>query len=168
MWISLIPSSLLNQNYSVLKALFSDYNNERARVSVKDNTESERASEMGLMGMAVGIAFMIGPAVGTTLFTGYNDAIVAAIALSAISGVLLYMLPKPLGAPDSASTQEGSKTVESSSTGLGSYFLLPAAQLPGSKLLFVMRGGMGIAYHVFSTGISSAALLSTCLVSHHI
>ena len=28
MWLSLIPSSLLNQNYSVLKALFSDYNAE--------------------------------------------------------------------------------------------------------------------------------------------
>ena len=51
MWISLVPSSLLNQNYSVLKALFSDYNAE--------GTESDRAAAMGQLGMTVGIAFML-------------------------------------------------------------------------------------------------------------
>ena len=106
MWISLIPSSLLNQNYSVLKALFSDYNNEKSGRELTtgnawylymfmfifiqyyihsywfsqhvftiynllffrywyllysymfsfNDKESERASEMGQLGMAVGIA----------------------------------------------------------------------------------------------------------------
>ncbi len=47
MWFALIPSALLNQNYTVLKALFADYTTEMGGV------ESDRASMMGKLGMAV-------------------------------------------------------------------------------------------------------------------
>ena len=103
MWLSIIPSSLLNQNYSVLKALFSDYSHEKQTLMESSTgkpaaavPESERASAMGRLGMAVGIAFMIGPALGATLFGNYNDAMCAAMLLSVLSGFLLAMLPKPV------------------------------------------------------------------------
>lgn len=44
MWLSMIPSSLLNQNFTVSKALFGDYNTEAGGV------ESDRASAMGRLG----------------------------------------------------------------------------------------------------------------------
>lgn len=147
MWLALIPSSLLNQNYTVLKALFSEYNNERSAAGM--GSESERASEIGMVGMAVGIAFMVGPAVGASIFKTYNDAMLSAMVLSVFSGVLLFMLPNPQPLPADKTVSVASKE---EAKGLTSYFMLPAAQLPGSRLLFFMRGGMGIAYHVFSTG----------------
>lgn len=146
MWLALIPSSLLNQNYTVLKALFSEYNNERSAAGM--GSESERASEIGMVGMAVGIAFMVGPAVGASIFKTYNDAMLSAMVLSVFSGVLLFMLPNPQPLPADKTVSVASKE---EAKGLTSYFMLPAAQLPGSRLLFFMRGGMGIAYHVFST-----------------
>jgi hypothetical protein len=36
MWLAMIPSSILNQNFNVLKALFADYNTESG------GTESDR------------------------------------------------------------------------------------------------------------------------------
>lgn len=42
LYLAMIPTALLNQNYSVLKALFSDYQADRSA------TESERASAIGL------------------------------------------------------------------------------------------------------------------------
>ncbi len=87
LWMSMIPSSLLNQNYSVLKALFADYNAE------VNGTESQRAAAMGRIGMSVGLAFMVGPALGATIFKSYSQAIQAAMILSIISGILISCLP---------------------------------------------------------------------------
>ena len=52
MWISMIPSAL-NQNWSVLKALFADYS------SQEGGDEKKRAVAVGRLGMAVGISFMV-------------------------------------------------------------------------------------------------------------
>ena len=52
MWISMIPSAL-NQNWSVLKALFADYSNDVG------GDEKKRAVAVGRLGMAVGISFMV-------------------------------------------------------------------------------------------------------------
>ena len=52
LWWATVPSALLNQNFSVLKALFADYNTL--------SSESERASAVGSLGMAAGVAFMVG------------------------------------------------------------------------------------------------------------
>eukprot|EP01036_Dinobryon_divergens_P035146 gene35146-45499_t len=73
MWISMVPSSLLNQNFSVLKALFADYR----------------------LGMAVGISFMIGPAIGANFLHTYFEASLAAMFFTTLSGVLLLFLPAP-------------------------------------------------------------------------
>lgn len=52
MWISMIPSAL-NQNWSVLKALFADYN------AQEGGSEKKRAADVGRLGMAVGVSFMV-------------------------------------------------------------------------------------------------------------
>jgi MFS family permease len=135
MWISLVPSSLLNQNYSVLKALFSDYK--------ADGTESDRASVMGQLGMTVGIAFMIGPTLGATVLSNYEQAMMAAIALVVISGCILRFIP------ESSTRKEIQPKNPSFTNNFLSFLSLPAAQSTGAKLLFFMRCFMGLAYHIF-------------------
>lgn len=54
MWVSMLPSAL-NQNWSVLKALFADYNADEG------GSEKQRAADVGRLGMAVGVSFMVGP-----------------------------------------------------------------------------------------------------------
>jgi MFS family permease len=87
MRLAMIPSSLLNQNFNVLKALFADYN--------AGGLESDRASALGRLGMAVGISFMIGPLIGTTFFSTYRQANLAALCFTLVAGVFLVLLPEP-------------------------------------------------------------------------
>ena len=135
MWISMIPSSLLNQNFNVLKALMSDYSSDSGR------TESEKASDIGRLGMAVGIAFMLGPAIGATLLKSYQQASIIGLSFLLLSGVFLFLLPEP----------EKKKRVRDEKKSLLSLLSLPAAQTPGARLLFFMRGSMAIAFNVFMT-----------------
>ena len=166
MWFAMVPSSLLNQNFNVLKALFADYN---ANIG---GSESERASALGRLGMAVGVSFMLGPMIGTTFLKGYRSALMAAFFLTIIAGILLFMLPIPKidTIPVSESnallaslvekskeddetkvTAEGKVDEKKFSKGLLSFFLLPSAQTPGARLLFFMRSMMGLAFNVFMT-----------------
>lgn len=157
MWLAMIPSSLLNQNFSVLKALFADYNTESG------GKESERASAMGRLGMAVGVAFMVGPFIGATFLKSYKQAQLLAMLFTLISGIFLVILPTPKAYSSSISsdsklastvatatsqhTDKESVTkdkVSSSSlslssfipNGLLSFMSLPAAQTPG-KVNFI-------------------------------
>jgi MFS family permease len=158
MWLSLIPSSL-NHNYNVLKALFADYNAARP--------ESERASAMGRLGMAVGISFMLGPAIGASLLSSYDQATLVALILSLVSGILLCFLPPP---PVIAWTPKKKNNTKRSVgtrkedwisrlrgaltdmfSGVFSVVFVPAAQTPGARLLLFMRALMALAFNVFMT-----------------
>ena len=145
MWLSLIPSSL-NHNYNVLKALFADYNAERP--------EAERTSAMGRLGMAVGISFMLGPALGASLLSDYNQATSLALVLSLVSGGLLFFLPNPPAKMAKRNGHNGTSGRRDWSTRLREWFsflLVPAAQTPGARLLLFMRALMALAFNVFMT-----------------
>ena len=94
MWMALIPSALLNQNYTVFKALFADYTKEMGGLK-NDSNESDRASTMGKLGMAVGISFMLGPALGVQFLSSYHDACLLAICTTLLAAGCLAMLPTP-------------------------------------------------------------------------
>lgn len=148
MRMAMIPSSLLNQNFNVLKALFADYNT--------GGLESERASALGRLGMAVGVSFMIGPVIGTTFLSNYRQANLAALCFTLVAGVFLYLLPEPkIKRTESQQSLEndliesGKKAKEKG--GILSFLYLPAAQTPGARLLFSMRCGMALAFNIFMT-----------------
>lgn len=162
MWISLVPSSLLNQNFSVLKALFADYSSENGY------SESERASAIGRLGMAVGLSFMVGPAIGAHFLSNYFEASLAAIFFTALSAVLLLFLPTPKSLPPSPSSNALSKLDEENEKDakkegmwrpllssfrrlLRQFFHLPVVQTPGARLLLFMRLMMALAFSVFMT-----------------
>lgn len=157
MWIAIVPAALLNQNFSVLKALFADYGNE------SDMTESDRVAAVGKLGMAAGISFMIGPLIGASLLSSYNESNAAAISLTVLSSMFLFILPVPgksvgkLTEPNST-TAKGQEEHSTPSTLFRSakvYVLdivyLPAVQSPGARLILVMRCGMSLAFSVFMT-----------------
>lgn len=145
MWLSLIPSSL-NHNYNVLKALFADYNAQRP--------EAERTSAMGRLGMAVGISFMLGPALGASLLSDYTQATSLALILSLVSGGLLFFLPTPPAKAIRSNGKNGTVGRRDWNTRLREWFsflLVPAAQTPGARLLLFMRALMALAFNVFMT-----------------
>lgn len=99
--MSMIPGSLFQQNFSILKALFSDYYEELAAANTPDAaaSSSDRAGSVGLLGMAAGLAFMAGPLTGATVLKTYEQATWAAMVCTIISGLLILQLPtasKPL------------------------------------------------------------------------
>merc|ERR1719440_955317 len=89
MWLALIPVSLLNQNFSVAKALFSDY------IDEVGGQDADRAGAVGKLGMAVGFAFMFGPILATTLVHDYTQALLLSGLGTALAGLFLLLLPKP-------------------------------------------------------------------------
>ena len=132
MWIAMIPVSLLNHKYSVFKALFADYNSDTG------GTESERASAMGGLGMALGVGFMVGPVLGTKFLQSPSEAYGFAFYASLIAGLLYLLVP---------TAKAQAKTTHPK--GLLSLLSLPAAQSPGARLLFFMRCMMALAFHLF-------------------
>lgn len=151
MWIALVPSALLNQNYTVFKALFADYTKETG--GLQSNDESERASTMGKLGMAVGISFMLGPALGVQFLSSYHDACLLAICATVVAAGCLAMLPTPkLKRIDSeANLSDLDITPENSWKGVYKFLYLPATQSKGAKLLFFVRFTMALAFNVFVT-----------------
>lgn len=157
MWLALIPSSLLNQNYNVLRALFSDYNAESG------GSEKDRASAMGRLGMAVGVAFMLGPVLATTFLKDYSQATATAFGLTVCSGIFLALLPTPKAKTLTASAQVSSSSLaatkenknsgnkSNSTASFLSFWSLPAAQSNGARLLFFMRLLMTLAFSIFMT-----------------
>lgn len=154
----MVPSTLLNHNFSVFKALFADYGNESGF------SESERASALGKLGMAVGIAFMLGPIAGSKLFASYADSNAAAIFMTIISCGLLFLLPAPNSSNltkesiDKSTDSDLNKQftwIENGIDTIKEYFItfvhVPVMQSSGAKLLVSMRFGMGLAFNLFIT-----------------
>lgn len=155
MWISMIPSSLLNQNFSVMKALFADYSSDYCY------NESQRASAIGRLGMSAGLSFMVGPVVGAFLFHSYSHAAIAAIALTILSSITLIKLPTPR---NSSANNESAKlrkdedrvtyiqrpiTVKSIQQQILQFVYLPALETFGAKLLLLTRFCMSLAFNIF-------------------
>ena len=147
MWLSLIPSSLLNQNFGVLKALFADYNSERG------GTESDRVAAMGYLGMVIGLAIMLGPICGATLLKNYTQATAIAFFLTLLSGSLLFFLPTPkprtMPVKDIMTSSSCKAFPISKPSAITSFFSMPAASTKGAKLLFFIRLTMALAFSIF-------------------
>ena len=169
MWLSLVPAALLNQNFAVAKALFSDYIDEIG------GTDADRAGAVGKLGMAVGFAFMFGPIIATLFVSDYLQALQASAVGTALAAVVLLWLPTPGSsaadkAPSSSDgavrptppTNDAVQPVQpgasapsasapaSSSGGLMSFLDLPVLKTRGAQLLMAVRLLMAFAFHMFA------------------
>lgn len=141
MWLALVPSSLLNHNPSVLKALFADYAGEAGLSDV------ERASAMGKLGMAIGISFMAGPLLASALASTYYQALGLAGATSALSAVFFALLP-PAAIAAVAPSKDAPAHVSVLSH-VRRFFHLPVLQTGGARVIIAIRLFAGLAFHVY-------------------
>lgn len=99
LWLSMIPSALLQHNFDVFKALLSEYctdvENGDDKSSEEDN-QSRRSGSVGKLGMCAGLSFMVGPMVAAVLSPSFKVACIGAAVLTTVSGIVLFNLPMPL------------------------------------------------------------------------
>lgn len=153
LWISMIPSALFQQNFTVLKALFIEYHDESA-------SAAERAGRIGKLGMAVGLAFMAGPLLGSVLFKDHRTA--AIFAGACLLGALFFIVLLPSPPRPTSMTKHGedkllenkkSPSSSSSLSGFGRFLpdLVPAARTPPAVFIMVSRIFMALSFHIFQT-----------------
>lgn len=135
MWLAIVPVALLNQNFSVAKALFSDY------IDEVGGTAADRAGAVGKLGMAVGLSFMAGPVLATQLVSDYRQAIMASAVVTASSAIFIFMLPSP---------KSHTPRQKPASSGLMAFVSLPVLRTRGAQLLMVLRLLMAFAFHMFA------------------
>jgi DHA1 family tetracycline resistance protein-like MFS transporter len=162
LWMSMVPSALFQQNFNVLKALYGEYHGPSA-------TAAERAGSAGKLGMAVGLAFMIGPLLSSILFSTLPQAALFASVCLGLAMAFLVLLPRPPTDATIAVDEKNSK-IPSSSTGKGESIddvptksmlssflsrlvpdLVPAARTPPAIFIMVSRICMALAFHIFQT-----------------
>lgn len=143
LWISMIPSALLHQNFNVLKALFGEYHESSA-------TAADRAGSVGKLGMAAGLAFMVGPLMSSTLFQTYEQASIFAVLCLVLSAVFIYLLP---AAPKYKKEQIKPVDEPRGKSAFGRLLpdFVPAARTPAAIFIMVARICMSLAFHVFQT-----------------
>jgi MFS family permease len=151
LWVSMVPSALFQQNFNVLKALFGEYHDSSA-------TAAERAGKVGKLGMAVGLAFMAGPLLGSVLFKTYTQA--AIFASLCLVGALIFILrlPRPIredtnGDHEDSSVDVSKEKIETTAKAFISRFLpdVPAARTPPAVFIMVSRICMALSFHIFNT-----------------
>lgn len=146
LWVGLLPSAL-QQNLSLSKALFSEYHE-----SIPGGSSAgERASSAGILGMAAGLAMMVGPLVGATLLSTYDQATIVALVSCILAAFLILLLPRVKG---EQSNKENEKV---KSPGLFSSLDVPSARSPSAIFMLTYRLLSTISYHIFQT-IWSVAL----------
>lgn len=140
MWLALVPSSLLNHNASVLKALFADYANDAGLADV------DRASAMGKLGMAIGASFMVGPLLASALASSYSQALALAAGTSALSALFFAQLP-PVSLPDTPPlvAAQRSSAVER----VRRFFHLPVLHTGGARVILAIRLFAGLAFNIY-------------------
>ena len=141
-------ASGFNQNYSVLKAVVSDFYTNRDRLE-EDRRNREKA--MGYLGAAAGLAFMVGPLLGSALFSSYQDARHTSLLAIFTVALLVPFLP-----PDYHGRRGQSKApAEVSRKGVLHYIYMwfvtfLAAHTHQAKLLLALRFMMGLAYSIYN------------------
>ena len=140
LWWSMIPGALFQQNFNILKALLSDLQDEGV-------SPSERAGAVGKLGMAAGLAFMVGPLVGATILKTFEHANALGMVFVLASIAIDLTLPNPSRAPSTTSDSKG----------FTDFLSIKAARTPGAFLLMAIRTFMALAFHIFQT-IWSVAL----------
>jgi MFS family permease len=154
LWFSMIPSALFQQNFNVLKALFGEYHDSSA-------TAAERAGKVGKLGMAVGLAFMAGPLLGSVFFTTYLQSAIFASLCLILSMVFILRLPRPIQDEKSSDQYTYYATVTDAQINKNAQknpsFMsrlvpdVPVARTPPAIFIMMSRICMALSFHIFNT-----------------
>jgi MFS family permease len=148
LWLAMIPGALLQQNFSVLKALLADYHEAVSQTFGKDDA-SARAGSVGKLGMSVGLAFMVGPLLGSTVVETFEQATALAILAIVGSATFISLLPTP--PTTNMNMTIAQPGIKSSKVSWWSMLDVKAARKPPAIFLMVVRVLMALAFHIFNT-----------------
>lgn len=170
---SMVPAALLQQNFSVWKAVLAEYAEELEKIgsdSDKTKTAAMRAGSVGKLGMSAGLAFMVGPLVGATVVKTYESASYVAIVMVLLSAVFITRMPvssmEKISLQTTVTTGEkenveksGSDMCTTSPTTKSTLplsskfqFLNLASSMTSSTLyLIFIRIFMALAFHIYNT-----------------
>lgn len=177
MWIAMIPGALLQQNFSIYKALLADYHEdisklehgidkldqEKKKIQKQEKTNAiTRAGSVGQLGMSVGIAFILGPIVGALLVKTYQGAIIVAICLTLLSSIGIMKMPTPtsMASAKTTCTKENNKAIATNNCinvlynvkqKIMNVINVKAAKSKPAIFLIVIRLSMALAFHIFNT-----------------
>lgn len=133
--LSVVPAALLQQNLPVLKAVFSEYH---------FTNDGELATSAGMLGMAVGLAMMVGPVVGELFFPTHEDAVRAGFLFLIVAAILVATLP--------VVQDKKARTVSTAiKPSLLSFLDVPSARSAAAVFLLTCRVLSTLSYHVFQT-----------------
>ncbi len=187
MWLGMIPGALLQQNLSVYKALLADYHEEISQLETKSGTEMDgnhfqagsddrrnnskatsksaaaaaRAGSVGKLGMSVGLSFMVGPLLGSTMITTYQSAVMVSSLLTLISAIWIMKMPTPsITSVSVVSTQtpknedDNDKIRPKSFSRWKTHFMkminVKSAMSKPALFLMTIRLCMALAFHIFN------------------
>jgi DHA1 family tetracycline resistance protein-like MFS transporter len=145
LWISMIPSALFQQNFNVMKALFGEYHDTTA-------SAADRAGSVGQLGMAAGLAIMVGPLMSSTFLKTYDQAAIFGGLCLILATVFIWLLPQPQRTSQKDEDERKlHDTPKTSTFGRLLPDLVPAARTPSAIFIMVARLCMGLAFHIFQT-----------------
>jgi hypothetical protein len=107
LYLHIIPYSILYQNISLLKAIFADsfFNQQQHQQKQKQNSGKESGSDcdsgsdsdcnsetaiMGYLGMSAAASYMLGPLIGSSLFSSFGTSLRGSIMLVLLALLLVY------------------------------------------------------------------------------
>lgn len=157
LWYAVVPIGLFEQNANILKALFGEYHE-----SVPGGcTPGERASSAGIVGLVMGLAMMIGPMLGSSVLSTYQEAKTVATVLLLISAVLVALLPTPANKRRQQQQQQQQEHVQRSvlrkrSSSFLDVLDVPSARSPAGLFLLAFRLLSSLSYHIYSTILISS------------
>lgn len=165
---SMIPAALLQQNFSVWKAVLADYaeglddddkSTTTGSVATGSSASAARAASVGKLGMSAGLAFMVGPFIGSVIVDTYEKASYIAIGFVVLSTFLITRMPPSLP-PKKTTTSTAPLSSSLSPKKKSSLLDLTSTMLtPTSLFLIVIRVNMALAFNIFNT-IWTASLKS--------
>lgn len=144
LWMS-IPPVALQQNMNVLKALLSEYHD------ALDSSATERAGSVGSLGMASGLALMVGPLAGSLILQTYNQATIGALAFLLLSAALVGALPTLPAHHSTFTPSKASVATIPTKTSTSSIWNLSSIQSPAAIFLLTSRLLSTLSFHIFQT-----------------
>ena len=152
LWWSMVPAALLQQNFSILKAMLADYHdaNTVKRGGDVSSTSLSISGSVGKLGMSLGLAIMVGPLTGSVFVKTFNGASYVGMFLVLVSAFFVSQIPDYSNSKIVLSSKDKEK-----STSLihkaARFIDVKSARSRPAIFLILIRVAMALAFHIFNT-----------------
>lgn len=143
LWQSLLPQ-VLQQNSSVVRALFSDYH------AQLDSSSTQQASTAGLLGLVGGLAMMLGPVVGSSLLDDIHQATNMALVVLFLAAICVGFAPSIPTTSRPNRNENKASSGERPKTHFWSMLDVPSARSPPALFLLACRLLSTLSFHMFA------------------